>query len=499
MNCRVGAQRVTASASGVAGARIARASQAVAGFVESLDAAMWRRLAVCVALVQLAGVVVAVVDHVMLEADGSQFVYAIAVGRPWLLVWQDISVRPVAYALTVAPTAWIARATHLTPMAITALYACIYYGTQLALFVAGCALVWRRRPQLLVFPVATYAFAGVLEYGYPSEIVFAVGFLWICLFLVERGRAMSLAALVCFIGLVFSHEFAAPSALIVAAAAMAREHGKAQGAWRVAAIAVVGVLSLGFVAAAHVMGGASGEVPLTAAVPVALMAQDLAVWLVAIAAMVAGGIALAAPWFFARKGAWWLTVVFWPALPLVLLNVPGVNFQHALYPAGRTLLAIDMTAFAALFAIARFGDRSVAPRPQPVAARIAGPAVLASLACGAGAALAFASDFNTGLLGVERVAAHTPGRAPFALSLDDAFALMTPPEAAAARRLQLTWVSAYRSAILADGAAPTHLVYVAYNAANYLTYCRRSAAIDPTRSAIPPVALAEVRAYACAD
>jgi hypothetical protein len=380
-------------------------------------------------------------------------------------------------------------------MAIADLNGLIFYAVPLAQFLVACALVWRRAPRLLAFPVATYACASAMQFGFPSEIALAPSFLWICLFLVDRGQAISLGALASFVGLLFSHELAVPAAVIAAGFAAVR----VRGGWRVVAVVVTALICLALDAALRLAGGTHGEMAPASAFPIATLLQSVQLWL----GLGVAGLTLLAvrvrPKLFRQRLAWWATGALAAGLPLALALSPSIDFEQGLYPTGRTVIALAMASLAGLFVAARL-DGDLAPDPMPpLASRAAAPVVFAALACMVGCAAAFLTEFNLEQDGLRRLVAATPGRGPPLLSVDDAAALVVPAEAAVLRHRQFAWTLPYRSAVLADGAVPAHLIYDRFNASAFRDYCTRAGAIDPARSAIPPVALAEVKAYACAQ
>jgi hypothetical protein len=184
-------------------------------FQRGLNAQTCRRLAGAALIIQILGALVASSTHLMLYGDGAYFVYSLSVGEPWLLKWATIPARATVYTITVIPTEWIGRWLDLSPLRIADLNGFIFYFVPALQFAAACTLVWRHNPQFLIFPTAQYILSTSLGFGFPSEILLAPGFLWICLFLILGNNIPSMLFLVSLLGLVFSHELAIPSALIV--------------------------------------------------------------------------------------------------------------------------------------------------------------------------------------------------------------------------------------------------------------------------------------------
>jgi hypothetical protein len=474
-----------------------RLSATVAALFLGLDKTACRALAMAVLAVQTAGALAAPLTHLMLHADGSQFVYAICVDRPWLLKWRNLAARATIYVTTVVPTQWATRTFHLAPMAVADLNGLLFYGAPAVLFAIACALVWRRHPRWLIFPVLQYVFSSSLGYGFPSEITLAPGFLWIALFPVEQNRILHPATLVSLLALIFCHELAAPSAILVMAMGMVRlgEAGApAKGRMIIFALASIAALAL-FVVVRQTGGGVGSNDNADRVFAPEDVLINPTLWLGLGAAAGAFALALYRPGWFSHRATWLALAAIGVALPLILyLCDPAINFQRGRY-GSRTIVGIDMTVLAILFAIVRLRARPDEAAPSRWSLGIA-PAAAAALAISVGAATAFLIDWSLALRGVERVVIDTPqASAPLFVPYRAALTMMRPEEARANGRMEANWALSFRSAVLANGAAPAHIVVTEYR--RHVNSCRVAAMISPDRSNIPISVLAEMRQVMC--
>lgn len=126
------------------------------------------------------------------------------------------------YLFTVVPTTLFSEFFELSGERIAAVNGLVFYGFQWLQYLVVILLAWRQFPQLLIFPIVHYCLSLGLGFGYPSEMLLAPGFLWICLFSLARSSVPWPLVFVAFFGLVFSHEAAEPSALLVIAFAWIR-------------------------------------------------------------------------------------------------------------------------------------------------------------------------------------------------------------------------------------------------------------------------------------
>jgi hypothetical protein len=466
-----------------------------------LSARSCRRLAGAALAIQILGAVVAASTHLMLHGDGAYFVYALSVGQPWPLKWATIAPRIAVYITTVVPTEWIAWGLHLSPLAIADLNGFIFYLVPTLLYVGACTLVWRRSPQYLVFPVAQYILSTSLGFGYPSEILLAPGFLWICLFLTLGDRTPNVFFFISLLGLIFSHELAIPSAfvaILLAQQARAKDVVNSEH-WRFAlvAIASASVLAL-FVWVCLTRGSAAYDPNYAIDVfdPRKIFANPT-MWLMINSMVVA--IVLFSRFASSVTGPLGWGVVIAPAatIPILLkFAVPSFDFDQGRYQSARTIIAGVMFFLAIAFALLR--ARIDEPLPASPRAANASVFVLAvALAVSAGAEAAFVIDWTIALRGLRRVVTTTVAEhAPKFVAFDDMPAYLTPDEVSAFNRIGFFWACPYRSIILADGREPTHIVYDSVDF-SYRDYCRKAHVISKERSRIPAATLDEMQNFAC--
>jgi hypothetical protein len=460
-----------------------------------------RRVALAVLLVQAAGCVAAWLTNVMLHGDGAYFIYALSVDGAWTLKWRDIAARAAVFVTTVLPTEIAALSLQLSPMQISALNGFIFYLVPLLQFAVACALVWRSHPQYLIFPAAQYALSMAMAYGFPSEILLAPGFLWICLFLVLKGRASSLLFALSFAGLVFSHELALPAAFVAAFLALrsAREADQLSSSpgWRMPAWAAffLGVFAL-LIWTRLNGGGAGSDANAVFVMDPRRVGNNPTLWLV-IGASVAAAIAIHRFPSLSRRGLGIGAIVLAAfAIPLLLrFLVPTIDFEQGRYDSARSIIGGVMFVLALCFA----SILRAAPERFPSTAqgwRGRAPFVVAvALAISVGSGIAFLYDWSLALRGLERaiVPISTAGSINF-VPYAEARALMHPDEAMVNDRIDFHWALPYRAMVLANGGLPSRVPFIEEN---YRPYCDLSEGIEPARSAIPEPALAAMRQFSC--
>ena len=449
--------------------------------------------------VQAAGVAAATLTHVFLHGDGSQFVYDICVDMPWRLRWVDLVDRVTIYITTAAPTQWATQTFHLSPMAVADLNGFVFFSAPVILFAIACGLVWRSQPRYLIFPVVQYAFSSSLGFGFPSEIALAPGFLWIALFLILQNRILHVGTFACLLGLIFTHELSiAPAVLVLAIAVVQqRRNDRTAGAGGRLAILLAGGLAAfaPFVFARLNGGGVATDANAILVFRPDLVLVNPTLWLGLAGAGAAFALALGRPSWFSGRAGWVAAVAVGVALPLALYAIdPAINFQRGRYES-RTIVAVDMVLLVLAFAAVLFRARIADLAPASWAVALA-PALAVALAVSVGGACAFLIDWSIALGGIERVVLGKPATpGPLLVSYPEALRLMRPDEARANDRMEFQWVLPYQSVVLADGAAPAHIIFTGYR--RYWTYCQLSGSISQARSNIPAAALAEMRQFTC--
>lgn len=450
---------------------------------------LYGAFALIVLCIQALGCVVAAMTHVMLHGDGAYFVFAIGADDPWLIKWRDIAARAAVFVTTVAPTHWLAMNLSLTPMQTAALNGFIFYAVPLLQFAAACALVWPSHREALAFPVANYVFASLLGYGFPSEILLAPGFLWIALFAILKGRIFSVWFVLGFLGLIFSHELAAPAALIVAYLAM---HQVRASPWRLSLLSAFILSAFALLIAVRLSGGGIGSD--AAAIYVfdpRYVLNNATLW----TAVVAVAVALLALWRLPKRtatGARVLLILAASAAPLALYALSIVSdFEQGRYDSTRTVIGAVMALLALAFVA--WMTRTAPTTPAPKWVRAA-PFVLAVwLAVGVGAAGVFIYDWSVALHGLRRAVISAEAVAPMPYA--EARTLMAPREAAANDRMGFGWTLPYRSVVLADGHGSGRILY---DSPGHPYYCAKADALTGESVLFSPAVLQQLRELACA-
>jgi len=454
-------------------------------------------LAIAALTVQILGALVAPFTHLMLHGDGAYFVYALSVGEPWLLKWRDVATRASIYIITVVPTQWISQGLHLSPLAISDLNGLVFYLIPALQFGAACALVWRRNSRYLIFPTAQYILSTSLGFGFPSEILLAPGFLWICLFLTLDDRDPSILFFASLLGLVFSHELAIPAAFVAIALAIyqarARDYAKAEH-WRLIMVAIASASVLILWAWVRLTGGGGGsDSNVIYVFDPRRVFNNVTAWLVIASVLMSITLSVKVASWSSSRTAWCVAIIAAAAFPVLLrLAVPTVDFDQGRYDSARTIVGVVMFALAMAFVRARLVRTAAASH---LLAHVIPLALAVGLASSAGAGTAFMIDWMASLRGLERVVLTASGEpAPKFISSDEAQARMPPDEAGAFNRIAFSWTLPYRSIVLANGREPAHIVY---GTVDYRTYCRSAHAILPAQSGIPTTTLDEMQWFTC--
>jgi hypothetical protein len=388
----------------------------------------------------------------MLNADGAFFVFALATQNPWKLKWASVPPRFATYFFTVIPTELVERTWRLSGEQIASVNAIFFYGLPLVQFFVVVALAWRRFPHLLIFPVMQYAFSLALGFGFPSEMLIAPGFFWICLFLLlSRQFSISWFA-ISFAGLVFSHEMALLGAALVVCWAWYQ--------WRSGDKQYGGVLLVcGLVLCAWIgvrlEFQSQADVAIFTALNPRRVGNNPTLWLI-FAAVVSIALWSTKPSPRLRH--------FWIALPCVLLPLalhPWINFGQGRYDA-RTLIGLGFPLFGMALIIAnlRSSAREVLVGNQLRLASTVAPMITAALALNLGAGLAFLLDWNIARTALQGYVGHGQFDVPIkAVTLSEARESFTPREVEAIERTGFEWSWPYRAVVLAENYRPERIIY----------------------------------------
>jgi hypothetical protein len=472
-----------------------------------VDQGLLRGLAAAFLVAHLAAAIAAALSLVMLQGDGSWFVYTLTLDAPWVLKWQAIAARATVYLATVVPTQAIAHLFDLGPLAIARVNGFLFFGLPGGLFALGARLVWRDRPDLLYFLIVQSLTGFALCFGFPSEILIAPGMLWIALFLATR-TGISMPFMLAYSALVFCHELALPAALVTATFTWHRAGRKA--AWCSApSLLTVAALASPIVAMLTVRmagGGTGSNSNAIFVLDPRRILNNPTLWLVfalLLPTLLAGlvrprwrsglGLCLCA-------GSAFLICIIAQAL------VPALNFADGRYDA-RSVVALSMLVLSLIHTrreMAQARRETAPPSQMPDRHATNGRFVwsLPFIGMTSGVTLAattcFLADWTTATQGLRQIvvpslAARSTGALEF-VSFHDALRLMSSAQATANRRMGFQWVYPYRSMILANGGAPRRIVI---GDGHYERFCKQSAALVPEANPYPPAVQRQWRTFTC--
>jgi hypothetical protein len=140
-------------------------------------------------------------------ADGAWFDFALAVGRPFALVWRNYPARLTHYLIQYLPAQLLLRAGAPLGAALFLAHAIWQFAPLASLW-----LCWRLPPPhtraLALAPAGYFVLAGLLTWAFPTEIWMLAAFAWPAFFALAYGRGRGAAALgaVLSIGVLLSYE-----------------------------------------------------------------------------------------------------------------------------------------------------------------------------------------------------------------------------------------------------------------------------------------------------
>lgn len=456
-----------------------------------------RRASIILLVIEAALCLIAAFSLVMLHGDGAFFVYAIGTGDPWNLKWSLIEARAATYVLTVVPT-WIITDTFSLAGRQTAFVNGLIFNVIPVLqFAVVIALAWRRYPGLLIFPLAQYAFATGMGFGFVSEMALAPGFFWICLFLLLRRPLPIVPFALSYAGLVFSHELAIPGALLIAAFAwwQARNEDTAFKRATLLVLAVCAALLVAWLSVRILAGGAGSDSNAKYVFDPRRLLNNPTLWLIAISTLAAG------VWSWRTNAAAdnrsLLLIAGASALAVVSLQY-WLNFADGRYDSARTLMGGAMVLFGVGFSLARLRTQTTLEGPPDTVLRFATPVALAAaLAINVAASAVFLRTWSAARDSFEDLAARDPTDPAFNyITFDQARSLMSPMQVRANERLGFEWSWPYRSLTLADSYTPRYVVYNPHDIAGICGHQRTSARQGGT---IPVNAIDNLETFACAQ
>jgi hypothetical protein len=438
----------------------------------------------------------AVVTRVMLHGDGSYFAYAIAVGEPWEFKWKELATRASTYVFTVVPTAFSSEVFGLSGEHIAAVNGLTFYGVQWIQYLIVVVLAWRQFPQLLLFPILQYGLSTGLGFGFPSEILLAPGFFWICLFALIRKPVPWPLLYMSFAGLLFSHELAIPSALLVLAFSWRRQRQMEPSrrlSSRLFACFAAMVLAIWLVIRLNGGGGAADSNAIYVFDPRRVL-NDPTLWLIGTTILALGATAHAK----FTKGPHFLLVIGLTCFFLTAMASLSLDFAQGRYDSARTLIGVWMAILGLFFIYVADqprtnydGYRSGAPSAVFVKSM-----VVAMLSINLAASLMFLHDWNKAITAFLSVVNADPGTGKVEIvSGDQLRILLGPAGSKSNERMGFSWTWPYRSIVVAKDFRPFHVIF---NAEEALAECK-TLSLQTRASRIPAEVTETVSRYACAQ
>jgi hypothetical protein len=141
-------------------------------------------------------------------ADGAWFSFALALDKPFKLVWANYSGRLGSYVLYVLPAQLLMRLSG-SPRLALAFDAALYGLTPVFSLLACYGVLGKDQRWRIVWPAVFFMTVGMLTWGFPTEVWLTGALAWPLLFLLQRSppRRRDLAPIaVLTLLLVFSHE-----------------------------------------------------------------------------------------------------------------------------------------------------------------------------------------------------------------------------------------------------------------------------------------------------
>lgn len=412
-----------------------------------------RAAAIAVIAIQALLLLFASATRLMLNADGAYFVFAISAGSPWDLKWVGLPTRVATFLYSVIPTELVSEIFDLSGSQIAIVNGVFFYGFHLAQFIVVTALAWRV-PHLLIFPVVQYAISTALGFGFPSEILAAPGFFWICTFsLLRRPVPVTLFA-ASFTGLVFTHELALLGAVLIFLWAWAERKDVTNPSRNSVLVICVAVLAGWFSVRLAIPSAAdSGAIylidprryfnnPTLGLIVVANLA--IAIW--------------ALRWRRAPPKISQACIAIACAIVPWML-APWTDFAQGRYEFGRTLVGLAMPIAGILMIVARLRP-SPAPTVNPRLVQSIAPMITATLAITFGSSLVFMRDWNQALNSFQNYVGYGQIGAPIkSVTFNEMSSSLSPREIGAIRRTGYNWSWPYRSVVLAKNYRPQRIVY----------------------------------------
>ncbi len=468
-----------------------------------------RMLALSVLACQVILLVAALASDVILFADGAKFSFGLSYHDAWAMHWGHVQARYAIYALIIHPAETLSGFFNLTPMATTKLYTLFFFALPILQFAAIIKIAWRNHAVLLIFPVLQYILSLSFAYGFPSESIFAPGFMWICLFLVLTGRTTSVFFMTSFLLLCFTHEVAIFSAIVVAVyALMTVRNGRRDSIFSLLISPVGAGISVVFALFLIVQALGGAEATSSNAIYIIDPRRFLnnpMMWLFAGFACAM----IASVRFFPEKAvqsAILFVVAVGAALPIVFAFVFDFDFVSGRYSAARTYIGGFMLLLSLFFVFVVNAKRSGAEAETLAPGKLSGNSYLALPCAGAlafliSSNLIFTHQWSLTLDSLEEfVAAKDVSLGKPDLEFEDVSyqtALGQELLGQSVYAKEFRWSLPFLSFVLSDGDAPARVMLD--GSFDYAFQCASLSASDDSKMRFNREAMQEFREKVCVD
>lgn len=140
-------------------------------------------------------------------ADGAWFDFALAVGRPFALVWRNYPERLTHYLFEYLPAYGLLRL-NASPAAALLLAHTLWFFAPLGSLLLCRSLIPAERRALALAPAAYFVLAALLTWGFPTETWLMAAFAWPAFFALAygRGRVAAVLAAIMTVAVPLSYE-----------------------------------------------------------------------------------------------------------------------------------------------------------------------------------------------------------------------------------------------------------------------------------------------------
>jgi len=437
-------------------------------------------------------------NRTMLFADGAYFNFVIAAGNPWGMHWNYFVSRLTVYLATVLPTAFIYEAFGLSGSDLAKLYSFEFDFVVLIQYVILAIIAWKRFPGLLLFPVIAFSFAVGLGYGFPSEMIIASSFFWICMFSLTFAKVPFMLLSISFVALVFSHELSIFGAILILLYTYTRSRNLewsntnrrvATAFYLVGFLAIAVWIYLKFTG--HSPGGASNVIYI---LDPRRIFNNPTLWVLALVSL--------ACYIYARyvkPSCTSLDVLAAAIISGLLTLICGnwFDFLQGRYDSARTLMALSMIGLGSLFVAGHAFRMSMSPALlQPACRSGLKLGLSAALAVNIAASACFISQWTTVRLQIEAIT-NQKGLSPEDRFISvDTLQIDNPTAAAMLKKVGYAWTLPFLSIMLAPGFEPARII-VDYADMYYTCHSERLS--SGKTSQIPASTIEGLKRYACSQ